>query len=47
MAMIVAGATSTGGVATILVNKFRAKSGAKRTIAVRKVKELQIKEKAS
>jgi hypothetical protein len=45
--MIVAGATSTGGVATLLVNKFRVKPGAKETMAVRKQKELQIKEKAS
>jgi hypothetical protein len=45
--MIVAGATSTGGVATVLVNKFRAKTGANETIEVRKVKELQIKEKTS
>jgi hypothetical protein len=45
--MIVAGATSTGGVATLLVNKFRAKAGAKETIAVGNMKDLQIKEKAS
>ena len=47
LAMMVAGAASTGGVATLLVNKFRVKAGAKKTIAVREVKELQIKEKAS
>jgi hypothetical protein len=45
--MIVAGTTSTGGVAAHLVNKFRAKAGAKKTIAVGKMKDLQIKEKAS
>jgi hypothetical protein len=47
LAMMVAGAASTGGVATLLVNKFRVKAGAKKTIAVREVKELQLKEKAS
>jgi hypothetical protein len=45
--MIVAGATSTGGVAAVLVNKFRVKTGAKETIAVSRVTELQIKEKTS
>jgi hypothetical protein len=39
LAMIVAGTTSTGGVAALLVNKFRAKAGAKKeTVVVRKVK---------
>ena len=45
--MIVAGATSTGGVATLLVHKFRVKRGVKETTEVRKVKELRIKEEAS
>ena len=47
LAMIIAGATSTGGVAAVLVSKFRVKMGAKETIAVRELKELQIKEKAA
>jgi hypothetical protein len=47
LAMVIAGTTSTGGLAAILVNKFRAKAGAKETIVVRKVKETETKENAS
>jgi hypothetical protein len=47
LAMVIAGTTSTGGLAAILVNKFRAKDSAKETIVVRKVKETETKENAS
>jgi hypothetical protein len=32
LAMMVAGATSTGGVAAVLLHKFRAKTGAKKVV---------------
>lgn len=44
LAMVAVAATSTGGAATVFINKFRAKKDA---MAVNKVKEPQIKEKAS
>jgi hypothetical protein len=45
--MMVAAATSTGGAATLFINKFRAKKDAKETKPVLKLRELEIKEKAS
>jgi hypothetical protein len=34
LAMIIAGATSTGGVATLLLNKFRVEKGVKKMVGV-------------
>jgi hypothetical protein len=45
--MIIAGATSTGGVATVLVNKFRVKRGAKKMAGVSRSEWTQTKEKKS
>jgi hypothetical protein len=45
--MIVAGATSTGGLAAVVVSKFRTDTGAKLRTAISKMKEQQTKEKAS
>ena len=47
LAMMVVAATSTGGAATIFINKFRAMKDAKETMEVSQVEEFQIKEKAS
>jgi hypothetical protein len=47
LAMIIAGATSTGGVATVLVNKFRAKTDAKKTVIVGGSEWTHTKEKES
>jgi hypothetical protein len=47
LAMMATAATSTGGAATIFINKFRAKKDAKETMAMGKLKELEIEEKAS
>jgi hypothetical protein len=47
LAMIIAGATSTGGVATVLVNKFRAKTDAKKTVVVGGSEWTHTKEKES
>ena len=47
LAMMVMAATSTGGAATIFINRFRAKKSAKETPPVRDSKRLQIKEKVS
>jgi len=44
--MIVAGATSTGGLAAVAV-KFRTGTGAKLRVAISKMKGKQTKEKAS
>jgi hypothetical protein len=45
--MIIAGATSTGGVATVLVNKFRAKRGVEKMVGVSRSEWTQTKEKES
>ena len=34
LAMMVAGATSTGGVAAVLIHKFRVKTGLKKVVAI-------------
>jgi hypothetical protein len=47
LAMIIAGATSTGGVATVLVNKFRVKKGVKKIVGVSRSEWNQTKEKES
>jgi hypothetical protein len=47
LAMMVAGTASTGGVAAVLMRKFRAKIGAKRIVGVGKSEWTQIKEKES
>ncbi len=47
LAMIIAGATSTGGVATVLVNKFRVKKGVKKMVEVGRSEWTQTKEKES
>ena len=40
-------AASTGGAATIFINKFRAKKDVKETMVVSKLREMQVEEKAS
>jgi len=47
LAMIVAGATSTGGLAAVVVNKFRNDTSAKLNVAISKMKGNQTKENAS
>jgi hypothetical protein len=47
LAMIVAGTASTGGLAAVLVNKFRVKRGAKKTAGVSRSEWTQTKEKKS
>jgi len=47
LAMIVAGATSTGGLAAVVIKKFRSDTGAKLSVAMNKVKGNQTKENAS
>lgn len=47
LAMIIAGATSTGGVATVLVNKFRAKKDVKKMVGVSRSEWTHTKEKES
>ena len=47
LAMMVAGTASTGGVAAVLMRKFRAKIGAKRIVGVGKSEWTQTKEKES
>ena len=46
LAMIVVGASSTGGLAALVVNKFRNDTSAKLTATVSKMKGNQTKEKA-
>ena len=46
LAMIIAGATSTGGVATLLANKFRVKKGVKKMVGISRSEWTQ-KEKES
>jgi hypothetical protein len=45
--MIVAGATSTGGLAALMASKFRKDTNAKLRVAISRVKGKQTKEKAS
>ena len=47
LAMIVAGTASTGGLAAVLVNKFRVKGGAKKMVGVGSSEWIQKKEKES
>jgi len=47
LAMIVAGASSTGGLAALVVSKFRDDTSAKLNVAVGKIEGNQTKENAS
>jgi hypothetical protein len=47
LAMIVVGASSTGGLAALVVSKFRDDTSAKLTVAVSKIEGNQTKEKKS
>jgi hypothetical protein len=47
LAMIVAGTATTGGLAAVLVNKFRVKRGAKKMVGVGSSEWTQTKEKES
>ena len=47
LAMMIAGATSTGGVAAALIHRFRAKKGAKKMVGVGRSEWTQKKEKES
>jgi hypothetical protein len=47
LAMIVAGASSTGGLAALVVSKFRDDTSAKLNVAVSKIEGNQTKENAS
>jgi len=47
LAMMVVGASSTGGLAALVVNKFRSDTNAKLTVAVSKMEGNQTKENAS
>jgi hypothetical protein len=47
LAMMVAGTASTGGLAAVLVNKFRVKNSAKKMVEVGKSEWTQTKEKES
>jgi hypothetical protein len=47
LAMIVVGASSAGGLAALVVNKFRNNTSAKSNVAVSKMKESQTKENGS
>ena len=47
LAMIVAGASSTGGLAALVVSKFRDDTSAKVNVAVGKIEGNQTKEKES
>jgi len=47
LAMIVAGTASTGGVAAVLMHKFRVKRGAKKMVGVGSSEWTQTKEKES
>jgi len=47
LAMIVAGTASTGGLAAVLVNKFRVKRGAKKMVGTGRREWTQTKEKES
>ena len=47
LAMMIAGATSTGGVAAVLIHRFRAKKGAKKMVGVGRSEWTQKKEKES
>jgi hypothetical protein len=45
LAMMIAGATSTGGVAAVLIHKFRAKKRGKKMVGVDRSEWIQTKEK--
>jgi hypothetical protein len=45
--MMIAGATSTSGVAAVLIHRFRAKKGVKRMVGVGRSEWIQTKEKES
>ena len=47
LAMILAGTASTGGLAAVLVNKFRVKRGAKKMVGTGRSEWTQTKEKES
>ena len=47
LAMMIAGATSTGGVAAVLIHRFRAKKGVKKTLGVGRSEWTETKEKES
>jgi hypothetical protein len=47
LAMMVAGATSTGGVAAVLIHKVRVKKGAKKMVGMGRSEWTQTKEKES
>jgi hypothetical protein len=47
LAMIVAGTGSTGGVAAVLIHKFRVKKGVKKMVGVSRSEWTQTKEKES
>lgn len=47
LAMIVVGASSTGGLAAFVVNKFRSDTSAKLNVAFSKMKKSQTKENRS
>lgn len=47
LAMIIAGATSTGGVAAVLIHRCRAKKGVKKMVGVGKSEWTQTKENES
>jgi hypothetical protein len=47
LAMIVAGTATTGGLAAVLVNKFRVKRGAKKMVGADSSEWTQTKEKES
>jgi hypothetical protein len=47
LAMMLAGATSTGGVAAVLIHKFRVKRGPKKMVGVGRSEWTQKKEKES
>ena len=47
LAMMIAGATSTGGVAAALIHKFRVKKGVKKMVGVGRSEWTQKKEKES
>lgn len=47
LAMMVAGTASTGGVAAVLIQKFRVKKGVKKMVGVGRSEWIQTKEKES
>jgi acetyl esterase/lipase len=47
LAMMIAGASSTGGLAAVLIHKFRVKKGVKKMVGIGKSEWIQAKEKES